>query len=103
MGGSQMIFRRASALVAVAFLMVAVRVTPTWAAEYPPGLQGEAVGVAGTKTGGGGGGVAGTSTGIAGSGLPNTGFDGVILLGGLAILLVGIGLIFASRRRGHTS
>ena len=94
-----MIFRRASALFAVVFAMAVVSITPALAADYPPGLQGTAVEVAGTKTGGVGSG----STGVAASGLPNTGFDGVLLWGALAILALGVALVVATRRRSHTN
>jgi len=95
-----MIVRRLSALLAAVFgAMTTLLVAPAWAddANYPPNVQGSGTGVEGVKAG------TDAGTGLQGDaftgGLANTGFQLNLLLGGIALLLVGILLVFIVRRR----
>ena len=96
-----MTVRRISALF-VALLTAGLSVaTATWsaAATYPPDVEGTSTGVQDT-------GVLGTkvSNDVANNvgGLPHTGFSGGLIWTAVALLVVGLGLLLVSRRRGQT-
>ena len=94
-----MFVRRVTAAVASLFALLFIQLAPAWAddATYPPAVQGRGTtGVGGVKAGESG--LQGTGSG----GLAHTGFDGTVLWAAIAILVLGVALIVASRRRMAT-
>jgi len=92
-----MIVRRLSALIASLFAMTVALMGTALAdtATYPP-VQGGGTGVEGVRVGSdAGAGVLGTSFG----GLAHTGFQFGLLLGGVALLTLGLLLVVVTRRR----
>ena len=79
--------RLVTLLVLFSSALVGFSAAPAAAASYPP-TPPPSTGVLGTKTGQ-----------VSNSGLPHTGFDPAVIWVALALLVIGLGVVLATRSR----